>query len=63
MNSKNILTANIILFLIILILHLIRIMTNFEVKFLGYDVPLYVNYMALLIALVFIYFNYKALKQ
>ena len=63
MNLKNILKLNIVLFTLILILHIARIITNFEVKFMGNDIPLYVNYIAALITLVLISLNYKALKS
>ena len=62
MKTKTITKINIILFSLILLLHLMRIIIRFPVEFNNKLVPLWINYLGIVIIIIFIYLNFKILK-
>ena len=60
-NTKLALTLNLLFFIIILAVHLLRIFTGFYVKISDWVVPVWISIVGSIIILVLIYLNYKAL--
>lgn len=58
---KLALTINIIFFVLIMIVHVYRIFTGFHAQFGSWVVPIWLNIVAVIILLLLIYLNYKAL--
>ncbi len=56
---KSVLITNIIIFSLIFIIHLIRIITKFHVQFGDFIVPIWINYLVVIISAFIIYTNYK----
>lgn len=63
METKNVLKINLVFFALILIVHIIRIITNFQVNVNDYDIPLYFNYIGIIILIILISLNYKLLNK
>jgi len=63
MEIKNILKINLVFFSLILIVHIVRIITNFQVKVNNYDIPLYFNYLGIIILIILISLNHKLLNK
>ncbi|MBI2148302.1 hypothetical protein HYU23_01355 [Candidatus Woesearchaeota archaeon] len=59
--TKLALTVNVVVFSLIFLLHLFRIISGFEVRFGSLIIPNWISYIALVVALVLIYLNYKGL--
>ena len=59
--TKLALTANIVVFSLVFLLHLSRILLNFDLKFANWFVPVWLNYIALVVVGLLIYLNYKGL--
>ena len=60
-NTKLVLTVNLVIFVLIFLLHLIRGFTGFSAQFGNWVVPVWLSGVAALVALVLVYLNYKAL--
>lgn len=59
--TRTVLTVNLVIFSLIFLLHLIRIFTGFHAQFGNWIVPIWVSWLAGIISLVVVYLNYKAL--
>ena len=60
-NTKLALTLNIVFFVLVLLVHLYRIFTRFDVEFGNWSVPVWLNVVGVVIVLLLLYVNYKAL--
>lgn len=60
-NTKLALTINLVIFIIIFFLHLLRIFYKWDAAIGGWVVPLWLSWIAIIISLVLVYLNYKAL--
>ncbi len=59
--TKLALTINVVLFLVVFIIHVVRLFTGFYIEFGNFVVPIWVSAFGALIAAVLIYLNYRAL--
>ena len=50
---------NVFFFSLVLLLHLIRLVFGFEVQFAGWNVPLWLSGLAVLVLAFLLYLNYK----
>jgi len=60
--TKTALTASLVIFSLIFLLHVIRILTGFHAQMGTWVVPIWLNVIAAIISLVVMYLNYKGLK-
>ncbi len=60
-NTKLALTINLVFFVLVLLLHLYRIFSGLYIQVGEWFVPIWLNIIAVVIMLVLIYINYKAL--
>ena len=60
-NPKLALTLNLIFFLIVFVIHLLRLILGFEVNFASWAVPSWISIVAVFVIGILIYLNYKAL--
>ena len=60
-NTKLALTLNIVFFVLVLLVHLYRILTGFYVQIGGWIVPIWLNVVGVVIIMLLLYLNYKAL--
>ena len=59
--TKLALTLSVVVFLVIFLIHVVRLFTGFYLQVGSWVVPVWVNAIAALIAAVLVYLNYKAL--
>lgn len=60
-NTKLALTINLVIFILIFLLHLIRIFTGFYAQIGDWIIPLWASWIAVIVSLTLVYINYKAL--
>lgn len=60
-NTKLVLTINLVIFVLISLLHLVRVFTGFYAQIGDFVIPVWFSWIAVLVSLVFVYLNYKAL--
>ncbi len=59
--TKLALTVNLVLFVLMFLLHLYRVIFGFYAQIGNWIIPIWLNVVALVVLLVVIYLNYKAL--
>lgn len=60
-NTKLALTINLVFFILIFLLHLLRIFYRWDAAIGGWIVPFWLSWIAVLLSGILIYLNYKAL--
>ncbi len=60
-NTKLTLTINLVLFLLVFVLHALRLIFGVNAQFGSWNVPLWLSIIALAVSGLMIYLNYKAL--
>ena len=59
-NTKLTLTIDLIIFILIFLLHLLRLVFGWGANFAGWAVPMWLSWVALVLAAVLVWLNYKA---
>lgn len=62
MKLKTLLKINIVLFSLIFLVHLYRLIFYFSVQVSGWEVPIWLNIIAVVIVAIIIWLNYKQMK-